>query len=300
MPWYALSSSDDPQLNELAERYHLHPLHLEDVRSTNESIKVDQSAGYTFAIFKPAHLVRAGDGGQKEVGEVAFTPIDLFAGVHEGEPFFITVADPGSPTAQEALARARGETEDAKPARLLYLILDTVVDNYLPIVDHYDDRIDELEDQVVGSPEPAVLQAIFAIKRELIDLRRVLTNTRDATLHLQRDPGSIIDSEHQPFVRDIYDHVTRELDSIETQRDLLNNALDIYLSSVANRTNEVMKVLTVISTIALPALAVTGIYGMNLKGLPFQESPHGAGIVAGLTLLFTALLLWLLRRRRWL
>ena len=300
MPWYALSSPDDPKLNELAKQYNLHPLHLEDVRSTNESIKVDQSAGYTFAILKPAHLLDTKKAGKDEVCGVAFTPIDIFAGVHEGEPFFITVSDPKSPTAQEALARARNDKEDNNPARLLYLILDTVVDNYLPIVDHYDDRIDALEDRVVGTPEPAVLQHIFAIKRELIDLRRVLTNTRDATLHLQRDPDTIVDSEHQPFARDIYDHVTRELDSVETQRDLLNNALDIYLSSVANRTNDVMKVLTIISTIALPALAITGVYGMNLKGLPFEDSPHGAAIVAVLTLAFTLLLLLFLRLRRWL
>ena len=198
------------------------------------------------------------------------------------------------------MARAHREPADAKPARLLYLILDTVVDNYFPTLDALDDGIDTVEDEVISSPEPAVLQRIFALKRQLIDLRRVLVSTRDATLHLQRDPNSIIDAEHQPFVRDIYDHLARLLDSVDTERDLLNNALDIYLSSVANRTNEVMKVLTVISTIALPALAITGVYGMNLKGLPFQDSPHGAGIVAALTLAFTLLLLYLLRRGRWL
>src|SRR6185437_3186985 len=127
-----------------------------------------------------------------------------------------------------------------------------------------------------------------------------LVNTRDASLHLQRDPGSIIDAEHQPYVRDIYDHVTRLLDSVETQRDLLNNTLDIYLSSVANRTNEVMKVLTVLGTIALPVLAISGIYGMNLKGLPFEDSPHGSLYVGGLTVVCTALLLIVLRKLKWL
>lgn len=133
----------------------------------------------------------------------------------------------------------------------------------------------------------------------MIELRRVIVGTRDATLHLQRDPNSIIDAEHQPFIRDIYDHAIRLLDSIETQRDLVNNALDIYLSSVANRTNEVMKVLTVLGTIVLPAIAISGIYGMNLKGLPFEESPHGALYVAALTILATAFLLYVLRRKRW-
>jgi len=167
------------------------------------------------------------------------------------------------------------------------------------VIDYYDECIEELEDKVVRRPDPATLQDIFSLKRKLMELRRILVGTRDSTLHLQRDPQSIIDSEHQPFVRDIYDHTIRLLDSVETQRDLVNNVLDIYLSSVANRTNEVMKVLTVLSTIALPALAITGIYGMNLKGLPFENSPYGAGIVAAITVACTVVLLMILKARKW-
>ena len=203
------------------------------------------------------------------------------------------------PTSNEALQRARREGDDDHPGKLVYLILDTIVDLYFPAIDHFDDRIDELEDKVFDSPSTEILQQIFAIKRELIDLRRVLVNTRDASLHLQRDPNTIIDAEHQLFVRDTYDHVARLLDSVETQRDLLNNTLDIYLSSVANRTNEVMKVLTVLGTIALPALAISGIYGMNLRGLPFQDSPHGAIYIGALTLGSTVLLLYILRKMKW-
>lgn len=289
MPWYELESADDPRLNELAKQYNLHPLHIEDCRSENESVKVDTATHYTFAVFKPVHLDAAS-------GSPAFTTIDLFA----GKDFFITIADPKCSSTAEALARARRDGSDDNPGRLLYLILDTIVDLYFPAIDNFDDRIDDLEDAVIDSPSPEVLQSVFAIKRELIDLRRVLVNTRDASLHLQRDPGSIIDAEHQLYVRDIYDHVARLLDSVETQRDLLNNTLDIYLSSVANRTNEVMKVLTVLGTIALPVLAISGIYGMNLKGLPFEESPHGAFYVGGITLLCTALLLVILRKLKWL
>ncbi len=300
MPWYELTSADDPKLDELAAKYKLHPLHVEDARSPDERIKVDQTGTYTFAVLKPVHLEHASARGDCHADTVSFSTIDVFAGRMDKETFFITIADPSCPTSEEALARARRDGQDDNPARLLYLILDTIVDLYFPAIDHYDDRIDELEDRVVAQPEPQVLQEVFGIKRQLIDLRRVLVGTRDATLHLQRDPQSIIDSEHQPFVRDIYDHVVRLLDSVETQRDLVNNALDIYLSSVANRTNEVMKVLTVLGTVALPAIAISGIYGMNLKGLPFQDSAHGALIVGGLTIASTAVLLLLLRRMRWL
>ncbi len=302
MPWFELSSPTDPKLDELGKRYGLHPLHLEDARSPDERIKVDQTASYTFAVLKPVHMPGSADKGEvpHEAGEtISFSTIDIFAGRKGDESFFITIADQGCTATQEALARARREGQDENPARLLYLILDTIVDLYFPAIDLYDDRIDALEDRVIAEPEPHVLQDVFGLKRELIELRRVLVGTRDATLHLQRDPQSIIDAPHQPFVRDIYDHVVRLLDSVETQRDLVNNALDIYLSSVANRTNEVMKVLTVLGTIALPALAISGIYGMNLKGLPFEDSPHGALIVGVATIVSTGLLLVYLRRRHW-
>jgi len=294
MPWYELTSADDPKLDELAAKYHLHPLHIEDARSKDERIKVDQTPNYTFAVLKPIRPAEKGSG-----ETVAFSTLDIFAGRHEGESFFITIAEPTCAATDQALERARRDGEDDKPARLLYLILDTIVDLYFPAIDAMDDEIDRLEDNVIAEPVPGTLQRVFEMKSQLVDLRRVLVGTRDATLHLQRDPESIIDAEHQPFVRDIYDHVVRLLDSVETQRDLVNNSLDIYLSSVANRTNEVMKVLTVLGTIVLPAIAVSGIYGMNLKGLPFENSPHGAMYVAVMTVVLTLLLLWWLKRRGW-
>jgi magnesium transporter len=294
MPWYQLDDTNEPKLDELAHRYHLHPLHIEDVRSENESVKVDTTPGYTFAVLKPVHLVPNPDSPGEQMP--VFSPIAIFT----GKDFLITVSDPTCSTTVQALDRARRDGDDEHPGKLLYLILDTIVDLYFPAIDYFDDHIDKLEDDVFDDPSPEILQSIFAIKRELIDLRRVLVNTRDASLHLQRDPNTIIDNEYQPYVRDTYDHITRLLDSVETQRDLLNNTLDIYLSSVANRTNEVMKVLTVLGTIALPALCISGIYGMNLKGLPFEDSPYGAEWVAGMALAATSALLYILHRWKWL
>ena len=294
MPWYELADANDPKLDELAKRYNLHPLHIEDARSDEESVKVDTGSSYTFAVFKPVHLVPDPESPVEQMP--AFSAVDIFA----GKDFLITIADPTCTTTEQALARARRDGSDDNPSRLVYLILDTIVDLYFPAIDHFDDRIDALEDQVVDDPRPEILQSVFAIKRELIDLRRVLVNTRDASLHLQRDPNTLVDAEHQPYIRDIYDHVTRLLDSVETQRDLLNNTLDIYLSSVANRTNEVMKVLTILGTAALPVVAISGIYGMNLKGLPFQDSPYGAEWVGGMTLIAIAGMLYFFRRQDWL
>lgn len=293
MPWYQLEDANDPKLDALAKQYNLHPLHVEDARNTDESVKVETGPNYTFAVFKPVRLVPDPDHPGEEMP--AFTAIDVFA----GSDFLITIADPSCGTTEQALERARRDGDDEHPSRLVYLILDTIVDLYFPAIDHFDDRIDVLEDRVIDDPGPEVLQSVFAIKRELIDLRRVLVNTRDATVHLERDPGTLIDAEHQPYMRDIYDHVARLLDSVETQRDLLNNTLDIYLSSVANRTNNVMKVLTVLGTIVLPTLAISGVYGMNLKGLPFENSPYGSWWIIGIVGLVTVVLLYVLRRMKW-
>ncbi len=127
----------------------------------------------------------------------------------------------------------------------------------------------------------------------------MLVNTARRAAHLQRTECALIGRDMWPYLRDVYDHVARNLDTVETLRDLLNGTLDVYLSSVANRTNQVMKVLTVLGTIALPAIVISGIYGMNLRGLPWTESPYGVLIVGGVMAASTVVLLALLRWLKW-
>ena len=156
-----------------------------------------------------------------------------------------------------------------------------------------------MEEQVLDQPTPEVLARIFHTRRKLIELRRILVNTRDVTAHLYRTEHSLLGKELMPFLRDVYDHVARNLDLVETQRDLLTGSMDVYLSSVANRTNQVMKVLTILGTIALPVIMITGFYGMNVKGLPFAESPYAIEIVSGMMVLCTLGLLAILKKYGW-
>ena len=287
MSWYALDDPKDPQLDELATRYALHPLHIEDCRSNNERLKAEGTDDYVFLILKYIQSVHDGD--------LIFANLYLFV----GRDFFISVQD-GPGTGEEVLQRAHRAGTEEQPAKLLYLVIDSIVDSYFCSIDHSDDRIDELQDSVLDNPSPQILENLFDQKRKLIELRRVLVNLRDACMSLQRETGTIIGPELYPFFRDVYDHALRLLDMVETLRDLLNNTFDVYLSSVANRTNQVMKVLTVLSTVALPALVISGIYGMNLKGLPFLESNHGTEFVVGAMLASTALVLWMLKKYDWL
>jgi magnesium transporter len=287
LAWYQLESKDTSELDRLAEQYKLHPVHIEECRSHEGRIKVDLMPDYLFVTLKPLHIVE---------GEIAESPLHAFV----GRDFCITVADLECPPVREAMERAWRAGSDTAPAKILYLILDTVVDAYFATIDHLDDHIDLIEDDVLDNPSPKILQKIFEYKRQLIDLRRTIVGTRDIGMHLQRDSGNLVDADLYPFYRDVYDHLLRISDTIDTLRDLLNNTLDVYLSSVANRTNQVMKVLTVLSTIALPALVISGFYGMNLKGLPFEENAHGSAIALVVMLLITGGLLWMLKRFDWL
>lgn len=287
MDWHEIRDPQDPELDRLAERYRLHPLHIEDCRHRHQSAKVEESRSYIFAVLKI--VTEQTDGALRE------SDLDIFL----GRDFIITVEDKNCPPARQLLEQAHGAASGQRADQIFYRITDGVVDSYLPALDHFNEVIDELEDQVLDRPTPDTLQRIFDTKRSLILLRRVLVNTRDVAGHLQRSESELIHRDMWPFFRDVYDHVSRNLDLVETQRDLLTGTLDIYLSSVANRTNQVMKLLTVLGTIALPALVISGIYGMNLKGLPWVDSPHGAAIVSGVMAATTVVLLIILRLMRW-
>ena len=287
MDWHEIRDPQDAELDRLAERYRLHPLHVEDCRHRNQSAKVEESRGYLFAVLKTVHL---GEDGSLEVGD-----LDIFL----GRDFLITVEEAHCPPVRKMLEQVHGAAAGQRADQLFYRITDGVVDSYLPALDHFSEVIDTLEDQVLDRPVPDTLARIFETKRSLIELRRVLVNTRDVAGHMQRTESDLIHREMWPFLRDVYDHVSRNLDLVEMQRDLLTGSLDIYLSSVANRTNQVMKVLTVLGTIALPALVISGIYGMNLKGLPWADSPHATAIVSGMMLATTVVLLGILRLMRW-
>ena len=288
MEWHDLRDPTDPELDRLAERYRLHPLHIEDCRHRGQNAKIEEEENYLFAVLKPVEI--------NPDGSLEFTDLDLFL----GRDFLITVQDSDCRPARQALEKLRANAAQQRSDLLFYKIADAIVDSYLPVLDQQDEVCDALQDEVLERPSPAALDRIFSAKRNLIELRRVLANTRDVMSHLQRTRSDLIAQDLWPFLRDVYDHVARALDTVEVQRDILSGALEIYLSSVSQRTNQVVKVLTVLGTITLPALLVTSFYGMNLRGLPWSDAPHGAWLAAGVMFLLTTALLVLLRIFRWL
>lgn len=279
--WFDLSDPASPALDELARRYALHELQIEDVRHGGQRAKAEEHERYIFCVLK---ALQPGDA-------LAFGDLYVFFG---GE-FLLTIH--AGPSAVVEKVRRRAESDQvARLDRLLYLLVDEVVDEYIAVLDRVADEISDIESEVLHRPDPDMLRQIFRLKRKLIEFRRVAGAMREVVNALMRREHGLLGDDLDPYLRDVYDHLVRIVDLVETYRDLLTGSLDIYLSAVANRTNQVMKVLTVYGTIALPFVIITGFFGMNLH-LPWSTDPHGATYATVLMLLSGAVALWYFRRK---
>src|SRR5499426_1525497 len=185
------------------------------------------------------------------------------------------------------------------PDYLLYLLLDTLTADYMPTIDALDDTLDALETAVFSRPTPQTLSTLFAVKRAVLHLRRIISPQREVLNKLARDNYTVIDPQDRVFFRDVYDHLVRLVDLNETLRELTSGALDTYLSVTSNRINEVMKVLTIISALFMPISFVTGFFGMNFEGLPFANRWLMMGAF-GMVLVTPLLMLYWFTLRGWL
>jgi len=283
LAWFDIADPASPQLDELAHRFQLHELQIEDCRHRPQRPKTEEHDHYIFTVAKHIH----------DQAELEFDDIDLFL----GKDFLISVRSADAVVFESVRARAAQEKVD-RLDRLFYMIVDQIVDGYQPVLDKLADEISEIEDVVLDRPTPETLARIFSLKRKLIEFRRVAGGMREVVNALIRREKGLLGDDLDPYFRDIYDHIIRTVDMIETYRDLLSGALDIYLSAVANRTNEVMKVLTIWGTVALPLVIITGFFGMNLK-LPWASDPHGTAYAVALMTISTISILVYFKARRW-
>ena len=287
LPWIHLADANDGALDMLARQHNFHELDVEDCRHRRQVAKVADHPAYNFIVIKTIEYDR-------KTREVNFHDFDLFV----MPDLLVTVAEGSTSVVSRCQGVLPQEPEFHHAAGIAYLLIDHAVDEYQPVLDEISDVIEEIEDEVLENPTPAVLAKIFKLKSVLVEFRRNMTGMREVLNHLIRmeRPGQSNGLHH--YYRDVYDHLVRALDFIESYRDLLAGALDIYLSALANRTNDVMKVLTVYGTISLPLLAITGFYGMNIK-LPLQDSPHAVWYVGGMLSAGCLGLLVYFRRKRW-
>ena len=290
--WIDLDGLGDLEaLNQLAAHFHLHPLAIEDVLHAPQRPKIEEYQDHFFIVTQiPAWNDRH---------EVIFEQASLFLGAD----FLITLQEnPRTDIFSSVRARLRSGRGFARTRGhdyLAYAILDSVVDQFFPILETLGETIETLEDELLEHPSRESLIQLHEIKRTLLRIRRNVWPLRDLFNTLVRDESSLIGHDTKLFLRDCYDHTVRLMDVIESYRDLTASMMDIYLSSVGMRTNEVMRVLTVVSTIFIPLTFIVGVYGMNFEAIPGLKSPYGFPVCVGGMVLLAIGMLGIFRHKKW-
>jgi len=287
--------SDVALLERLGRHFKLHPLSLEDVLNCGQRPKVEDYDDYEFAVLKSLHLNDEG---------IELEQISLVFGKNYVITFQERPGDSFEPV-RERIRKGKGQIRRAGPDYLAYALMDALIDEFFPVLEQYGERIEELEDELVDHPSPQSVHQIHGLKRDLLVLRRVAWPERDLVNALLRDESPLIEAETKVFLRDCYDHMVQAMDMIETYRELAAGMLDVYLSSVSNRMNEVMKVLTIIATIFIPLSFIAGVYGMNFDtaspwNMPELHWRFGYPFSLGL---MAAVALWMVlyfKRKGWL
>jgi magnesium transporter len=271
----------------------LHPLTLEDIVNTLQRPKFEDFGEYQFLVLKMLSFDAVNQEMQAEQVSLVFGR-DYVVTFQEGAKG--DVFQPVRDRIRNPLSRIRKLGSDY----LAYALIDVIVDNYFLILERMSETIEELEDELVTVPDQDTLQQIHRLKRELLVLRKATWPLRELVSAMQRSESDLIQQGTRVFLRDLYDHVIQVIDTVETFREMLSGMLDIYLSSVSNRMNAVMKVLTVIATVFMPLTFIAGVYGMNFQYMPELGSRWGyPGVLMGMVAVGTGMLLWF-RRRRWL
>jgi len=276
----------------LGECFGLHPLVQEDILNTDQRPKLELYDDYLFIVLKMLHS----DGQQQILSE----QVSLILGKGYVLSFQEGMAGDVFDPVRQRLRQGKGRTRTAGPDYLAYALLDAIVDNYFVVMEIQGEAIEALENEVSLRPLPESVRRIHAMKRRLISLRRAVWPLREVLAALQRGESELVKDTTIVYMRDVYDHTIQVMDSIDTYRDMLSGLLDVYLSSLSNRMNEIMKFLTIIGTIFIPLTFIVGLYGMNFQNMPELKWEWGYYAVLLFMAVIAGGMLLYFKRKRWL
>ena len=276
----------------IGECFGLHPLVMEDILNTDQRPKMEDLGDYIYIVLKMLDYNEKRD-------EIVGEQVSLVLGPTFVLSFQEMEGDVFDPI-RERIRTGKGRIRAMGADYLAYTLLDSIIDNYFAILERLGERIELLEERVVTRPTPRTLQTIQTLKREMIFLRKSVWPLREVVASLERGDSPLIKESTRVYLRDVYDHTIQVIDAVETFRDMLSGMLDIYLSSVSNRLNRVMEVLTVIATIFMPLTFLVGVYGMNFQYMPELGWRWAYPAVWLVMLAIAATMLILFRRNRWL
>ncbi len=294
MLWVDIDNRSTGQLALLKDAFQFHPLSIEDVTSPEGRVKFEEFPKYAFAVVRAVRFV------EETADLYDIETFNLYCFL--GHNVLVTVHGPHAPGVDKAVDRLQRDTDilTRGPSRLLHHILDATVDAYFPIVEQLDAFVDGLEERVFVAFDQESLRDIFAVKRLVLQLKRHLSPMREVFNIMQNRPCTLLPADSQIWFRDIYDHVIRLNEALDTYRDLLSSTLDAYLTQVSNRMGVVTKGLTIVATLSVPFVVVSGMWGMNFADIPLGSYPHGFWLMLALQLGLGGMLIWVLRRRGWL
>jgi len=279
-------------IENIGKCFDLHPLILEDILNTTQRPKLQDFEDYICLILKMITY-------DETENQLHIEQVTLILGSNFVISFQETEGDVFD-LVRERLRKGKGKSRKMGADYLAYALLDAIVDNYFIVLEKIGEEIESLEDELLERPDAETVSGIHNLKRELIFLRKSVWPLREAVVGLEKGESSLIQEKTAIYLRDVYDHTIQVIDTIETYRDMVSGMLDVYLSSVSNRMNEVMKVLTIIATIFIPLTFLAGIYGMNFKYMPELEWPYGYPMVWVVVILIGIAMLIYFRKKKWL
>jgi magnesium transporter len=290
--WLNIDGVHQPEIIEqIGKSFRVHPLVLEDIANTGQRPKMEDFDDYIFVVLRMLRFDETENQTKTEQVSILLGR-DFVVSFQEREG---DVFDP----IRERLRSNKGKIRKMGADYLAYALIDAVVDNYFMILEKLGETIEEIEDKLVINPTSETLQTLHDLKRELIFLRKSVWPLREVINRLERSESPLINKSTFVYLRDVYDHTIQVMDAVETFRDMLSGMLDIYLSSISNRMNEIMKVLTVIATIFIPLTFIAGIYGMNFRYMPELGQSWGYAAVLIVMLTIALVMVVYFRRKKW-
>ncbi len=290
--WINIDGLQDIELLEkLGKGFGLHPLILEDILSTGQRPKFEDYEKHIFVVLKMLSY-------SEENQSVEAEQVSLILGPNYAISFQERIGDVFEQI-RERIRKAKGRIRTMGPDYLTYALLDAIVDNYFAILERFGEKIESMEEEVIGNPTERTVQQIHSLKREMIFLRKSIWPLRELIGGLRKSESSLINETTDIYLRDLYDHTIQIIDTIESFRDIVSGMLDIYLSSLSNKMNAVMKVLTIIATLFIPLTFVAGIYGMNFEYMPELKVRWAYGAVWLVMIVVAVVMLCYFKKKKW-
>ena len=283
--------NDTSVIEKVGETFGVHPLVLEDILHTNQRPKLEDHADYLFLVCRMLYVPAGSEEIQSEQLSFILTENCLMTFQERAGDVFESI--------RERIRNNYGRVRKMGADYLLYALMDAIVDNYFLIMETIGEKIETIEQAMMENPDSVLLNELYRMKRELLYIRKSTWPLREAVSGLERGESTLLRKKTAPFIRDLYDHTIQVIDTVETFRDMLSGVQDLYLSSMGQKTNQVMQVLTIIATIFIPLTFVAGIYGMNFEHMPELAWKYSYPAVWALMILIGVGMLFYFRRKKW-